>query len=516
MQLDFWNNPVLVSALRVKYRRGGFFNTTTLYLLLLIAGGMVLHYYKARIETPWPKVYLLSLLGLQFVVSGLIAGAATSSSMRSEVVNHTLDFQRLTALTPRTILLGKLLGEPALAYHLALVTVPLAVWCTLLGVVGVTFPVLILVYVNLATSIILTGSLGLLQRIEGTATKPGSGNTAGAVWVVLLFVLSPGLIANAAAIFATPWSGAVVGLVVPAAVFYGIAQGDPWNFCLSFFGAPVPFLLVTPLTQILLAGLCFRIMERRLVTPLNTSLTKANAYLILVVGDVLAASVFFDPPSRGGPPLERRCAGFWLVHLLISLLLCFSVTPWRESLQSWVWRLRDRTSSLRSAWLGERSANTLVLVTFGAIGLATFWLLVVLPARTAEGWTVVQNALPMLIASSVLCTVVLLALGTADQWFIAVAGRNGRAAFFTFAVVLIVPLHLLGYWYQVPLLMALTPSAHFASWFRSEPLPALAPAVLLYGVLFFLLWFSMRRRVAHYGHVVDQKLMEMGVRKAAG
>ena len=42
MKLDFWNNPIIVSAFRVKYRRGGLFNLTTVYLLILVAGGCLL------------------------------------------------------------------------------------------------------------------------------------------------------------------------------------------------------------------------------------------------------------------------------------------------------------------------------------------------------------------------------------------------------------------------------------------------------------------------------------------
>src|SRR5207245_3089604 len=133
MQLDFWNNPIVVSAFRVKYRRGGFSSGPATYLLILAAGGLGLQYYQDKLRVPWHQIYYPLLMGVQFLVSGVVASASTSSSLRSEVTHRTLDFQRIAALSPRQILLGKLLGEPATAYFLAIGTIPLAVWCFLSG-----------------------------------------------------------------------------------------------------------------------------------------------------------------------------------------------------------------------------------------------------------------------------------------------------------------------------------------------------------------------------------------------
>src|SRR5438309_10536572 len=125
MHFDFWNNPIVVSAFRVKYRRGGVFNVTTIYLLLLITAGVLFASYNDPVRFgPWPRNYLLALLGVQFAVSALVAGSTTAASIRTEVISQTLDFQRIATLSPSQILLGKLLGEPALAYLLAIATVP--------------------------------------------------------------------------------------------------------------------------------------------------------------------------------------------------------------------------------------------------------------------------------------------------------------------------------------------------------------------------------------------------------
>src|SRR3954471_17550153 len=115
MSWAFWENPIVVSAFRVRYRRATPLRTTTVYLMLLTAGGAVMQYYDRQLGGTWPRNYYLVLMGLQFTVSALIALSATSASVRSEVTNRTLDFQRIAALSPRQIILGKLLGEPAMA-----------------------------------------------------------------------------------------------------------------------------------------------------------------------------------------------------------------------------------------------------------------------------------------------------------------------------------------------------------------------------------------------------------------
>src|SRR6516162_9872647 len=95
MRFDFWNNPLVVSAFRVKYRRGGLFVTTTLYLAALTMLGVVLEYYNQTLfpGLRWQDNYFLALLGIQYLVSCMTAASATASSMKSEVANRTLDFQ---------------------------------------------------------------------------------------------------------------------------------------------------------------------------------------------------------------------------------------------------------------------------------------------------------------------------------------------------------------------------------------------------------------------------------------
>jgi hypothetical protein len=514
MHIDFWNNPIVVSAFRVKYRRGGVFNITTLWVLLLVTGGALFaRFADPAVVGSWPRNYLLALLVIQFITSALLAGNATSDSIRTEVMNRTLDFQRITALSPAQIVLGKLLGEPALAYLLAIATVPLAAYCWTLGVAGVSLGVLFLLYVNLASNTFLLGTLGMLQRLEPGSKRSGRSPMSLLFVVVLACIALPPLTTKASAILSVPWSAAVVGLLTPIPAFFGLYTANPWGPHLSFFDLPIPMLLVTPLSQFALALLCFHTMVRRLVNPLDTSLGKGLGYLILLAMDVMTAAVLLEPLPLG-MAIVPRVAAFCLVHLLVGLWLMNSVTPWRESLHSWVWRFRGRTPRLWDWWLGERSENVLALVTFCVIGNLCLALLVLLPAGLQDGFAPIRRSGPVLASVVITTTLLMLTFGTLHQWFVFIAGRNGKAALATLMVIIILPLQLVGEYYHSAFLLALSPTAHFGRWLSGGYLPHLEYLLVVCAGLLLWSWLALRRRIRRLEEITDQKLLQMGVTKA--
>ena len=515
MRIDFWNNPLVVSAFRVKYRRGGLFNFTAGYLLLLVVGGAVLYHYQDKIQPwSWPKAYLLGILAVQCFLSAIMAASTTAASLRSEVMNRTLDFQRLVAISPEEILLGKLLGEAAVAFLLIIASFPLAAWCVAMGVAGVSLGTLLLIYLNIVSSTVLVSALGLLQPLEPPAGKaPGTPSGSAGIWgvVAVMFVVQTAV--GAQVLLAKPWSAAIVGLVTPLPVFFGLGYDDPWRYCLNSFGLQIPFILVTPISELMLAYLIFRVMVRRLINPLNPAFRKKLAYLTLVAVDVLAGAALFEPPAFG-LSLVSRTAGFGLAHLLAGVWLTTAVTPWKESLQSWIWRFRGRVPRLQDLWLGERSENGLGVLTFAVIGLVDLVLLVLVPFGLENGFDQLQRDFSLILSVAAASTLLLLTLGIMYQWCAALAGRNGKGIFGTMVLFLVVPAHITGYYYSLPILLAITPSAHFASWFTGSPPPSLLPLVIVYAVGLYFIWLSLRRSINRTQHVVQQKLELMGVSQA--
>src|SRR5437016_888828 len=100
MSLQFWNNPIVVSALRLNYRRGSPLRSLSMYVLILAVGGAILEHYNYLLPGTFPRNYFIGLMGLQFVLSAFSSMAVTAASIRMEVVNRTLDFQRVAAVSP--------------------------------------------------------------------------------------------------------------------------------------------------------------------------------------------------------------------------------------------------------------------------------------------------------------------------------------------------------------------------------------------------------------------------------
>jgi len=501
MHLAFWNNPIIVSAFRVRYRRGGFTNTLAPYLVVLAAIGAGLEYYQDKMRVPWAQIYYPILMGLQFLGLGVMASTATAASIRSEVVNRTLDFQRIAALSPRQILLGKLLGEPAVAYLMAMASFPLAGWCVLAG--GVSLEVMLLMHVNLATTLLLCGATGLMGRIE-----PPVGQATGVLFSI--------------------WALAMPIPLLFVSTFVGrVAPNSPWSIGVSLFGVYVPYLLLLPPVQLLLAYICFRIMERQLITPLNPMISKPLAYVLLAAVDLVSAALLFNlKPSAWDPDLGalaiRRGVIFCLIHLFASLALTFGMTAWRETLYSWVWRFRRRRPQLEDLLLGDRSENILALATFAVMGLISLGLFVVLPTvwienppSLAEGG-VSGLILSNLIAAATLTAVLLLAFGTIHQWLLLITGRLGST--FTFilaAMVTFIPL-VGGLRKQAEWTMSFSPLMHYAHWLGlnspRDPQPAFSYLILvgLYLVVFMVFWRLLRTRMRKLEAWVDFKLRTMG------
>ena len=84
--------------------------------------------------------------------------------MNAEVVNRTLDFQRIVTLSPRAILMGKMIGEPALSYFLMIASMPLAAICWGFG--AASGSVIFWLYVNLTTFTLMWAAFGLINSLD--------------------------------------------------------------------------------------------------------------------------------------------------------------------------------------------------------------------------------------------------------------------------------------------------------------------------------------------------------------
>jgi hypothetical protein len=537
-----WNNPIVATALQVRFRRGGLFTTTVLYVFVLAAAGMAWDYYCQTYPGSAPQnpllAYFVALISFQCMLNTITAGSRVTNAMKTEVLNKTLDFQRIAALSPLEILLGKVFGEPVMAYLLTFASIPIAVGCMVLQVRGVSPLVLLLLYVQIFTLTLMIASTSLQHRLvipAGKTAAPavGFGAVVGlTVWGAFQFAVTggPNWVDR-------PWSVALAGLISPIPVLWSLVQhGDPWRPCLPLFGANVPFLVVTPLFHLYVTYLCLHIMSRRLLNPTNLAFDKASAYVLLLFYDILVLNVLeAAKPFAPGYWLGGRLVTFTVLHFIGCCVILGNITPTREMLDSWLWRFKEKRSWWFDGWLGDRSPNTMGVITCVLIGLAGMGYLYAnslggtdltttektnIGAKLEAITKTADEILPWLIAVYVAAQ---LAYGVFFQWFALIGGKYGPSLFLLFAFMVVAVPAIGGAALaqrdaeelQRPFtnfLLDLSPAVHLIS-MAGAPFPLPNPWLLLslYGAATIAVYVDFRRRIQRMADVITKKKRFMGV-----
>lgn len=462
LELDFWNNPLVVSALRLRIRRGSPVMFMTGYLLLLGVVCAFIYQYRVNYLDVWPQICLAVVLGVQTVVSGIVAMTSLSASMQAEVLNRTLDFQRIAAISPLKILIGKLFGEAALAFLLIAAALPLV---GVLCAAGAAAPWdVAVVYIQVVTTTLAAGAVGMIHPLELPEGKTSGGSSprgpAVGVSMTMIFVL-PSLIGNFASAVQTPAVSALLATFTPAVGIYGLFQDNLWTLRWPFFGFGVPFAIVGPLLQLVLVWIVLIGMRRRMINPQDPALDKTTALFVVALVDLLAASLFFDS-SPLAADVVVRAAGFVVVHLVVTYIAAAASCPNRRSTESFQWRRRGPYPP--HLWWGDRAVNTAWVIAATLVGQAVFWgLIVAADARfhADTPWT----TLSQLAAAATLLSI---ALTTLLQ-FVAMHANKGAfwLVLIAFALASSLP-HVAGEYYRNVELLALAPSAHFAGWFGGD------------------------------------------------
>lgn len=515
IRLDYWNHPLIVKAMRVKYRGGRLFILASTYLVLLMAGGMMLfRYHDAMGITDWARVYFVAMIGLQFAISGMIAISATSSSMQSEVATRTLDFQRIATVSPLQILLGKAIGEPASSYMLAMTTLPIAVLCCALG--RVPLGSILVLYVTMATTTFMMACLGLQHTLDPASKGAQAGGIAGAAFFFMFMASSVPLRFGTRGGFGELISAAV-GLFTPILSIKGIAFDDStiWTATMPFFGAEIPYALLTPIAQLALASLALLFMTRRLTQPLVAPLSKQQSYAVLVIFDVVWAALQYNALNLG-EGLTAPAVRFAIGHSVLALLLTGRATPGRESFQSWVWRLRGRRNLAVDLLIGERTLNVLALLIYCLIGAVVFLAAVAAPACWQRPDLVAVTRWPELTMAAAVSVLAILCYGLLYQVLTVAMGRGAGLTWFVLAVIGMVGPWALGTGLQLPWLSSLSPAATFVC-LQDESMSPYPPAPLLiaYGLgIAFWAWglYGIVRRLTRQ---VDRRLESLGIHAAA-
>ena len=533
MQILPWKNPLVATAFIVRNRRGGLFIAPAIYVVLLAVAGMGVAYWASLPQNQGKVrptlIFFMGLMVVQLGIAAIVGGSRAAAAIRAEVVNKTLDFQRLAAVSSWDIMFGKLFGETALAYLLLFASFPLAVFCWMLGLPGLSMPVLLLLYLNLFTTTLLFGAFSLQNTLVIPAGKASGGAVPGFGLMIGLVGMAAFSLAQGGGLtfFASPWSGALAGLFTPIPALFALGQGDPWAARLFLYGLEIPFLLVTPVSQLLIAFLCLHVMARRLENLALPTLDKPSAYAFLMTIDLVVAGVLHS--CRADMPLGPRLALFCVLHLLASMVVLASVTPTRETLLSWIWRFRGRRNRLLDEWLGDRTLNSLAVLTCTVLLTAGLLLLAGLE-RDPKSWqqevtlnaggAVMREAGEILPAALLVAATLLATLGILYQWLLLLAGKYGASLFFVAVLIMVAAPAALGSnearlrEQAMPenLWLSLSPAVHLIAWLGAPlAIPSPLPLCAVYLPLALVLLVDCYRRCARLTALVDARLAAMGV-----
>ena len=517
MQLDFWNNPLVVSALRVKFRRSSPGLRAAMYVGVLAMIGLVISHNADAIPFSGARLYLVVVVGIQLFITLLFGASSVGTSLNLEVINRTLDFQRIVSLSPREIMVGKLIGEPVTLYFMAMATIPLSVLCWAMG--AVSFLSLLLLYVNLTTCSLMFCSLGLIHTLSAPsqATPRQKSSGAGGMIAAPLFFV-PYLMISGFQWMSNPWIEGVVNTFTPIGSLMQVFDGDPLAASVSLWGLSLPSLLVAPVVQLAFTNWVITCMAQRLKRPVEPPVGRASSYSVLLLIDLLAAGVCYNQ-FKVGLPIEEVILQFCVAHGIASLILILAITPSQAALSSWLWRYREQQSWLRSSLWMNRAENGMALLMYCVIGTGILAIsLAIFVIQSGSSGVDAGTLLP----AAAMTSLFLLAFGTTLQALVASIGKSGIMWFILVLILAnVVPpfmavlTELDGYSAgDEPVrqfFLSLGPASYFALLYTGSDLgfgTHVGP-LITYGILLFVSWSVLRRWMETQRSKIDRKLTLM-------
>jgi hypothetical protein len=396
--LKIWNNPAFLRfwRSRLRLRKAIFW-----YLLvLIITTFMVSITYIARTNFGVPAEAVarglwLPLLIIQGLIMMIKGTGSASATLIQDKIDETLDYQRLTPVTPLRNLVGYLFGLPVLEYMMFALTLPHLAFIAIVGRIPVTD--LLAVYAAFFVCVILYHTtaiaVGMVMR------RWFLGYIVGIVMVLIVNVILPVFISQLGLKFfqyLSVWpviSDHVVPLTLGGAVFQRAATANPF-FSLAndvpFYVWSLPPLAFTLLLQSVLVITFGTMALRRWKSSTRCSLSKPYAlgflmaFIVVLLGNVWPIITRQSMPFSlfGERNLERLgeviTVALPQVYALVTWVLCYVlfaiVVPSRHSYVRGIRRALKHGRSAARPW--DDDADGLIFIGLvAAIVLAGYGVL---------------------------------------------------------------------------------------------------------------------------------------------
>jgi hypothetical protein len=284
MLLKFWQNPEFIRHCRSELRRS---RMTTVALVVLFVCGLTIlgswateragrqsesEPYDFTVQLPSGEMQRIQeppiavatalksyspLMFMQFGVLTFWSLLSCTLGISRERERNTWDFQRTTRLLPSELLIGKLLGEPVLAYFIFLCVLPVTLVTGIIGHVPL-LKILLADFVTLIAAIFI-GIAGLWVSSLFENRSRGIGLIAGLA-VYGIFLGSTGLADS-------PFSG-LAGFS-PLTTFLPLLGRVPSPLRPMLLGGRIPWLLMTVLLYVTFGAWMVLMLVRNLKKDVN-------------------------------------------------------------------------------------------------------------------------------------------------------------------------------------------------------------------------------------------------------
>lgn len=343
------DNPILMRHVRSRLRAPQ--GTYLIIAVFLLAACLLWAGHSMGALNGW-SIFLLYYV-IQIFVLHFAGTTQVAASISQTNDSGILDFHRVAPLTPTATTMGFVLGAPIREYLVAVVFLPFALFCAIIGQPGLGG--------YLTSTVVLISTTLLFHSLAmttGLAVAPGKTRGA-AMSVALLLVM---------AYFTTPLvfeqQIPIPGMLTagPAlAEAVGVPGGPP-----TFFGLALPVFVQSLIYQVPLTTFLMLAAVRRMRSAQAPMYSKTMAVAFLVTVSVL--NLGGTVGHRDVDP-ELIIPIMLYVNCMVSICVTLAITPSLGTYRNCVRRSRKHNMHRPPLW-SDGSSNRAVVLAFASVTLA--------------------------------------------------------------------------------------------------------------------------------------------------
>jgi len=317
-----FENPELVRYVRCAVRGGKMVFAYSLFLLVVLADMLVNVWAMARLDSYASpaecfKSIFFQIIGLNSVVLLLVGAHTTSTAAGMERRLGTLDFQRITGLSPYWLALGKIVGAPFQYFIMTVAAMPFTMVCVLTG--GISIAGYGVTYAALLASGLVFSAAGMLISSFGQAktAKPGSSVGVLIVGLVLLSMFLPRILGGRGGGFLLPIESRALGCLLPVSSLVAVGRGSLGSYQVMLFGVRLSGVVMTLICNALVFLALWAGSARRIMSDTRSAWSKPQLCVGTVAAFAFILGVVFN---HGSAPAVLYFAPAFALLTVVSLV----------------------------------------------------------------------------------------------------------------------------------------------------------------------------------------------------